>query len=93
MKKNKLFLFGIFLIFHVVALGQREIKGTIISEDDNLGIPGAKVKIKGTVVGTVSDLDGTYSITITSDSDRRSFKEQSKNDRRSSRNSFGYQKK
>jgi TonB-linked SusC/RagA family outer membrane protein len=73
MKKNKLFLFGVFLIFHIVALGQREISGTITSEDDNLGIPGAKVKIKGTVVGTVSDLDGKYSITITSDKDTLVF--------------------
>ena len=73
MKKNKLFLFGIFLIFHVVVLGQREISGTIISEEDNQAIPGAKVKIKGTVVGTVSDVNGKYSITVPSDKDTLVF--------------------
>jgi TonB-linked SusC/RagA family outer membrane protein len=69
MKKNKLVLFGIFLLFHVVVLGQREISGTVVSEEDNLGIPGAKIKIKGTVIGTVTDVDGKFVMTITSDKD------------------------
>ena len=73
MKKNKLLLFGIFLIFHVVLLGQREITGTIIAEDDRLGIPGANVNIKGTFIGTVSDVNGKYSITVPSDKDTLVF--------------------
>ncbi len=73
MKKTNLFLLGIFLIFHVVVLGQREISGTIISEEDNQGIPGANVKIKGSIVGTLSDVNGKYSITVPSDKDTLVF--------------------
>ena len=43
---------------------QREITGTVISEEDGLGLPGATVIVKGTTLGTTTDLDGSYSITV-----------------------------
>lgn len=48
---------------------QREITGTVISEEDGLGLPGATVIVKGTTLGTTTDLDGSYSITVPEGSD------------------------
>ncbi|WP_195715172.1 TonB-dependent receptor [Ancylomarina sp. 16SWW S1-10-2] len=38
------------------------VQGTILSADDGLGIPGVSVVIKGTTTGTVSNMDGFYSL-------------------------------
>lgn len=40
------------------------VTGTVISAEDGLGIPGVNILIKGTSTGTVTDLDGHYSIEI-----------------------------
>ncbi len=39
-----------------------KISGRIISSEDNLPIPGANVTVKGTSIGTVTDLSGTFSL-------------------------------
>jgi len=38
------------------------ITGNVSSFEDGFGIPGATVQIKGTTVGTVTDLDGNYTL-------------------------------
>ncbi|WP_180335754.1 SusC/RagA family TonB-linked outer membrane protein [Labilibaculum filiforme] len=38
------------------------ITGTVVSAEDGFGIPGVSVIIKGTTTGTVTDMDGLYSI-------------------------------
>lgn len=45
-------------------LQQNTITGTIISPADNLGIPGVNITIKGTTSGTVTDIDGKFSIEV-----------------------------
>lgn len=45
---------------------QRNVSGTVISGSDNLPIPGANIQIKGTTIGTVTDIDGVFSIQIPS---------------------------
>jgi len=40
------------------------VSGRIISADDNRPIPGALIFIKGSTIGTISDLDGNYSLSI-----------------------------
>ncbi|MCC5928596.1 MAG: TonB-dependent receptor [Cyclobacteriaceae bacterium] len=40
------------------------ITGRVNSSDDNAGLPGANVVIKGTNLGTVTDTDGKYSIDV-----------------------------
>lgn len=40
------------------------VEGRIISAEDNLGLPGVTVLVKGTDQGTVSDIDGNYRITV-----------------------------
>ncbi len=51
----------ILLGFALQMIGQRTIKGTITSSDGDPLI-GASVMVKGTDVGTISDLDGKYGI-------------------------------
>lgn len=46
---------------------QVTITGTITSADDQMGIPGATVIVKGTSVGTAADIDGNFKLTIPSD--------------------------
>lgn len=43
---------------------QRVVTGVVTSANDGTTIPGVTVLVKGTMVGTVTDLDGSYSITI-----------------------------
>ncbi len=40
----------------------RTVSGKVISADDGMGIPGVTVQVKGTTVGTTTDLDGMFSI-------------------------------
>jgi TonB family protein len=42
----------------------RQVKGKVISNEDNLPVPGAFIAIKGTATGTVTDTGGNFSITI-----------------------------
>ena len=43
---------------------ERTITGKILSGDDNTGLPGVSVAIKGTTRGTTTDANGTYSIGV-----------------------------
>jgi len=43
------------------------VSGTITSSFDNLGIPGVSILVKGSSLGTISDVDGKYNINITND--------------------------
>src|SRR5690606_702420 len=42
----------------------RTITGTVISFDDNSPLPGVNVVEKGTLNGTVTDIDGRYSLKV-----------------------------
>ncbi len=63
MKKSGLLLLFI-IILKSLAIAQITITGTVISSDDNLGLPGAAVIIKGTTTGTMTDIDGKYKINV-----------------------------
>ena len=60
--KTKLFYFLIFF-FPVLIMTAQEggIKGTVISSDDGMPLPGATVLISGTNTSTVTDFDGNFS--------------------------------
>lgn len=47
-----------------IALGQIEITGVITSADDGSSLPGATVLVPGTTIGTITDLDGNYTISV-----------------------------
>ncbi|MBU1369507.1 MAG: TonB-dependent receptor [Bacteroidetes bacterium] len=40
------------------------VKGNVLDEESNFGIPGASVIEKGTLNGTITDIDGNYTITV-----------------------------
>ena len=66
MRKALLYVVAVFtmaLSFEASAQ-QRVVTGTVISEEDGLGLPGATVLVKGTTVGTTTDLDGNYSLEL-----------------------------
>lgn len=43
---------------------ERIVKGKISSEEEPDGLPGVNVLVKGTTVGTITDLDGTYTLEV-----------------------------
>lgn len=45
--------------------GQANVTGQVIANEDGTPIPGATVLVKGTTNGTITDIDGKYSINIT----------------------------
>ncbi len=53
----------IMLMFSVIATAQTTIKGTVL-DDNSQPIPGANVKLQGSAVGTVTDFDGLFSLTV-----------------------------
>ena len=63
---RKVLLLGLMLFLaSAVAFAQdRVITGTVTSVEDNMGVPGATVLVKGTTIGTATDLDGKYSISV-----------------------------
>ncbi|MGK7396982.1 MAG: SusC/RagA family TonB-linked outer membrane protein [Candidatus Cyclobacteriaceae bacterium M3_2C_046] len=45
----------------------RTVTGTVTDEDNNQSLPGVNVVLKGTSVGTVTDVDGQYQISVPQD--------------------------
>ena len=65
MRKFTLFVAFIFFIgVQFLQAQDREIKGTVTSSDDGQPIPGVQVMVKGTTIGTVTDLDGNYTLSV-----------------------------
>ncbi|MCX6268422.1 MAG: SusC/RagA family TonB-linked outer membrane protein, partial [Bacteroidetes bacterium] len=64
--KEKLFAAWLFLmILNPITSAYAQttnVKGTVISKDDNQTIPGVNVLVKGTTHGVVTDIDGRYAI-------------------------------
>jgi TonB-linked SusC/RagA family outer membrane protein len=72
MKRN-LLLCAVFLLSFIFSARaqekQKSVSGRVVSSSDGTGIPGVNVIIKGTVFGTVTDMDGNYKITFTDEGD------------------------
>ena len=65
MRKFTLFLAFVFFIgMQFLQAQDRNITGTITSSDDGQPIPGVQVVVKGTTIGTVTDLDGKYTLSV-----------------------------
>lgn len=70
MKTNLRLLFTLLFVVSVAALhagtmNDIRVSGTVVSEGDPL--PGVSVLVKGTSVGTITGIDGKYSINVPSD--------------------------
>ncbi len=67
MKKIAL-LFAFFAMSMQILLAQtKEISGTVTSADDGSPIPGASVSVKGTTLGTITDMDGNFHLKVPTD--------------------------
>jgi TonB-linked SusC/RagA family outer membrane protein len=65
LKNLKLILFFAALLITTVGFGQKvKITGKV-TEANKAGIPGASIVVVGTTVGTVSDINGNYSLEVT----------------------------
>ena len=65
MKKISLLLVFLGLIgLQVVFAQTRDITGTVTSTEDGSTVPGASVVVKGTTVGTVTDMDGKFTLKV-----------------------------
>ncbi len=57
--------FVFFCLFHFSVFAQQiSISGKVSSLEDQSGIPGATVKIKGKPIGTTTDIDGRYALAV-----------------------------
>ena len=54
----------LFLVSAAAFAQSRVITGTVTSTEDGMGVPGATVLVKGTTIGTATDIDGKYSISV-----------------------------
>ncbi|MFT5249037.1 MAG: TonB-dependent SusC/RagA subfamily outer membrane receptor [bacterium] len=66
MKHNSRMIFFIsFLLLTVNLFAQeREITGNVTSKTDGTGLPGVSVLVEGTSMGTETDFDGNYTLTV-----------------------------
>jgi TonB-linked SusC/RagA family outer membrane protein len=51
-----------------------QVTGTVRSQDDSSAIPGATVIVKGTTIGTITNLDGEYSLEVPADAQALQFR-------------------
>lgn len=64
-----LFAFGLLTSFNVILAQNRTVTGTVTSLDDGSTLPGVNVILKGTSNGTVTDIEGKYSLSVPVDSE------------------------
>lgn len=62
-KRIKMLLSCLFLMVGM-AMAQTKVTGTVISQDDGEPVVGAAVKVVGTNIGTITDFNGKFSITL-----------------------------
>ncbi|MGM0932220.1 MAG: SusC/RagA family TonB-linked outer membrane protein [Bacteroidota bacterium] len=67
--RNKLTLMALLAIFQISSIfaQERTVSGTVTIASDGMPLPGVNVLVKGTNQGTVTDMDGEYSIDVTPD--------------------------
>jgi hypothetical protein len=66
LKMKKLILFLSVLLTGISIMAQTTISGRVTSDDDS-GLPGVSVSVRGTTTGTVTDSDGNFSLVIPTD--------------------------
>jgi TonB-linked SusC/RagA family outer membrane protein len=68
MKKLTLFLICVLFVgMQIVNAQVKSISGTVTSKEDGTSIPGVSVQVKGTTLGTVTDMDGKFVLSAPSE--------------------------
>ncbi len=63
MEKRIKLLFACLFLFFGIAMAQTKVSGTVVSYEDNEPVVGAAVRVVGTNIGTVTDINGKFTIT------------------------------
>jgi len=72
-KGFKTFLFlAIIMAFSLGSYAQKTITGTV-TDEEGLGVPGVTIVVKGTTDGTITDIDGNYTLTVPAESKNLTF--------------------
>ena len=58
------YLLVFFLLSQLSLLAQKTVTGKVTTSSDTEGVPSVSVVLKGTTQGTITDLDGKYSISV-----------------------------
>jgi TonB-linked SusC/RagA family outer membrane protein len=67
MKKISFFLCCLVLGIGLATAQTKEVTGTVISDEDGEPVIGATVMVKGTSLGTVTDFDGAFTLSVPTD--------------------------
>jgi len=62
--KKVLMVFAFLTFLSLQMFAQRTVTGTVTGVDDGMGLPGVSVAVKGTALGTVTDINGKYSLEV-----------------------------
>ena len=73
MRVKELILLVLTIFSHLVSAQSVTITGKVISDEDQKGIPGVTVVIKGTVKGTITDIEGRYTLSGVTPKDTLKF--------------------
>lgn len=68
MKQRLIFIFASLFLFVGMAMAQTTASGVVVSDEDGEPIVGATVKVVGTTNGTITDLNGMFSVSAPSKS-------------------------
>src|SRR5690606_20168210 len=71
-------LYQLLFVWPVLAVDEKPsnaltVSGNVTSSSDGLGLPGANILVKGTFTGTVTDIDGRYSLHVPNATDTLVF--------------------
>ena len=64
MKKRLTMFMATLLLMVGGAMAQTKVNGTVVSQDDNQPVVGVSVLVVGTNIGTVTDVNGKFSLTV-----------------------------
>ncbi len=70
LKPDRKFVWFLLLLFAccvTLTFAQTSVRGTVKDLENDSGMPGVNVLVKGTSVGTVTDIEGNYSLTVPAD--------------------------
>jgi hypothetical protein len=72
--KSLIFILILLIAGSVTLLAQlREISGKVTDQDTGNPLPGVGVKVKGTAIATVTNLDGVYNLSVPEDANTLIF--------------------
>lgn len=57
----------LFIGVQLVSAQTKEITGVVTSAEDNTSVPGASISVKGTTLGTITDIDGNFTLKVPED--------------------------